>query len=102
MTKGMGTGVYIPDKIKILGRGLQVKVWSDDDGHADEGPLKVASVTVTWGELEPVAVTVEYGSHIREIGKASAPLIRVDYDAAHIAFDWHAYPARMRDVKEAH
>lgn len=87
--------MYIPDKIKILGRGLNVKIWSDDEGHGHEGPLQIISVTVTWGELRPVAATVEYGTQIQTVGEPMPPAVRVDYDAAHIAVDWMCYPERI-------
>lgn len=96
--------MYIPDHIKIVSHGPIIKVWSDDEGdsHAVDGPLQVADVTIRWNELYGLSAVVEYGTRIQAVGEPAASIIRVEYDAAHIAVDWKCYPLRMRQgMKQA-
>ena len=96
--------MYIPDHIKIVSHDSTIKVWSDDEGHESviAGPLQVADVTLRWNELYGLSAVVEYGTRIQALGEPAANIIRVEYDAAHIAVDWKCYPARMRQgMKQA-
>ena len=80
--------MYIPDSIRIVARGHKAAVFSMDEGHDHNEALQAARVRIVWDELQPVSITVEYGTRIKRLGiDDMADTISVDYPFNRVMID---------------